>query len=310
MKKIYQSMEELIGKTPILSLNRLAKALGVRCNLLAKLESANPAGSAKDRVAKYMLDKAEAEGKLFSDSVIIEPTSGNTGIGLAAIAAVRGYRAMIVMPGTMSAERIALMRAYGAEVVLTDGALGMAGAIEKAKELAASLPHSFIPDQFANPANPLAHYETTGPEILADTEGEVDILVAGVGTGGTLTGAGRYLKEKKSGVCVVAAEPLSSPFLSKGVAGAHKIQGIGAGFLPKTADPSVFDEIVCVPDDDALQMARLVGKTEGVLVGISSGAALWAAIEVAKREENQGKNLVVILPDSGERYLSLPGYIC
>ena len=309
MKKIYQSMEELIGKTPILSLNRLAKALGVRCNLLAKLESANPAGSAKDRVAKYMLDKAEAEGKLFSDSVIIEPTSGNTGIGLAAIAAVRGYRAMIVMPGTMSAERIALMRAYGAEVVLTDGALGMAGAIEKAKELAASLPHSFIPDQFANPANPLAHYETTGPEILADTEGEVDILVAGVGTGGTLTGAGRYLKEKKSGVCVVAAEPLSSPFLSKGVAGAHKIQGIGAGFLPKTADPSVFDEIVCVPDDDALQMARLVGKTEGVLVGISSGAALWAAIEVAKREENQGKNLVVILPDSGERYLSLPGYI-
>ena len=309
MKKIYHSMEELIGNTPLLSLDRLANALGVRCNLLAKLESANPAGSAKDRVAKYMLDKAEAEGKLCPESVIIEPTSGNTGIGLAAIAAVRGYRAMIVMPGTMSAERIALMRAYGAEVVLTDGALGMAGAIEKAKELAVSLPHSFIPDQFANPANPLAHYETTGPEILADTDGEVDILVAGVGTGGTLTGAGRYLKEQKPDACVVAAEPLSSPFLSKGVAGAHKIQGIGAGFLPKTADPSVFDEIVCVPDDDALQMARLVGKTEGVLVGISSGAALWAAVEVAKREENQGKTLVVILPDSGERYLSVPGYI-
>lgn len=294
----------LIGGTPLLELKKIEKKHGLRARLLAKIESFNPAGSAKDRVAKKMLDDAEERGLLTPDSVIIEPTSGNTGIGLASVCASRGYRAMIVMPDTMSRERILTMRAYGAEVVLTDGALGMAGAIAKAEELAREIPHSFIPGQFTNPANSAAHFETTGPEIYADTDGEVDLFVAGVGTGGTITGVGRYLKSKKTDVRVVAVEPATSAVLSGGEAGAHGLQGIGAGFVPKVLDVGVYDEVITVTDGDAYAMSRELGRLEGVLCGISSGAALYAAIEVAGREENTGKTVVVLLPDTGERYLS------
>ncbi len=306
MSAIYTSADQLIGKTPLLELTRLERHYGLKARVLAKLEYFNPAGSVKDRVAKAMLDDAEARGLLKPDSVIIEPTSGNTGIGLAAVAAARGYRILIVMPETMSVERRRLMKAYGAELVLTDGAKGMKGAIAKAKELADSIPNSFVPGQFVNPANPRAHYETTGPEILADTDGRVDFFVAGVGTGGTVTGVGRFLKERLPQARVVAVEPKSSAVLSTGVAGPHKIQGIGAGFVPEVLDTSVYDEIISVENDDAFATGRELGRLEGVLVGISSGAAVWAAVELAKRPENAGKTIVVLLPDTGDRYLSTP----
>ena len=306
MSKIYTSADQLIGGTPLLELSHIEKAEKLEAKLLAKLEYLNPAGSVKDRIAKAFLDDAEASGKLKSDSVIIEPTSGNTGIGLASVAAARGYRIIIVMPETMSVERRQLMKAYGAELVLSDGAKGMKGAIAKAEEIAAQTPNSFIAGQFVNPANPKAHYETTGPEIWADTDGEVDIFVAGVGTGGTLTGTGKFLKERKPSVKVIAVEPASSPVLSKGSAGAHKIQGIGAGFVPDVLDTTVYDEVIPVADNDAFATGRLVGRSEGVLVGISAGAAVWAGIELAKRPENKGKTIVVLLPDTGDRYLSTP----
>ena len=306
MANIYTSADQLIGKTPLLELTHIEKALGLKAKVLAKLEYLNPAGSVKDRVAKAMIDDAEEKGLLKPGSVIIEPTSGNTGIGLAAVAAARGYRIIIVMPDTMSVERRQLMKAYGAELVLSEGAKGMKGAIAKADELAASIPGSFIPGQFVNPANPKAHFETTGPEIYADTDGKVDIFVAGVGTGGTITGVGEYLKSKKPEVKVVAVEPATSPVLSKGTAGAHKIQGIGAGFVPKVLDTGVYDEIIPVGNEDAFAVGKQIGKAEGVLVGISSGAAAWAAIELAKRPENEGKTIVVLLPDTGDRYLSTP----
>lgn len=303
---IYKTADELIGKTPLLELTHIEKEFGLKAKIVAKLEYFNPAGSVKDRVAKAMIDDAEASGKLKPNSVIIEPTSGNTGIGLAAVAAARGYRIIIVMPDTMSVERRQLMKAYGAELVLSEGAKGMKGAIAKANELAEEIPDSFIPGQFVNPANPKAHRETTGPEIYEDTEGEVDIFVAGVGTGGTVTGVGEYLKSKKSTVKVVAVEPATSAVLSTGVAGAHKIQGIGAGFVPEVLNTSVYDEIIPVSNEDAFATGKLIGKKEGVLVGISSGAAAWAAIELAKRPENEGKTIVVLLPDTGDRYLSTP----
>ena len=306
MSKIYTSADQLIGKTPLLELSHIEKAEKLEAKLLAKLEYFNPAGSVKDRIAKAILDDAEASGKLKPDSVIIEPTSGNTGIGLASVAAARGYRIIIVMPETMSVERRQLMKAYGAELVLSDGAKGMKGAIAKAEEIAAQMPGSFIAGQFVNPANPKAHYETTGPEIWEDTDGQVDIFVAGVGTGGTLTGTGKFLKEQNPNVKVVAVEPASSPVLSKGVAGAHKIQGIGAGFVPDVLDTKVYDEIITVTNEDAFATGRLIGHKEGVLVGISSGAAVWAALELAKRPENAGKKIVVLLPDTGDRYLSTP----
>lgn len=303
---VYTSADNLIGKTPLLELTNIEKELGLKARVLAKLEYFNPAGSVKDRVAKAMIDDAEASGKLKPESVIIEPTSGNTGIGLAAVAAARGYRIIIVMPETMSVERRQLMKAYGAELVLTEGAKGMKGAIAKADELAAEIPNSFIPGQFVNPANPKAHRETTGPEIFEDTDGEVDIFVAGVGTGGTVTGVGEYLKSKKPSVKIVAVEPASSAVLSTGVAGAHKIQGIGAGFVPDVLNTKIYDEIIAVENDDAFETGRLIGKKEGVLVGISSGAAVYAAIELAKRPENEGKTIVALLPDTGDRYLSTP----
>ena len=306
MSKIYTSADQLIGKTPLLELTHIEKEEGLEAKVLGKLEYFNPAGSVKDRIAKAMIDDAEQKGLLKPDSVIIEPTSGNTGIGLASVAAARGYRIIIVMPETMSVERRQLMKAYGAELVLSEGAKGMKGAIAKADELAASIPGSFIPGQFVNPANPKAHFETTGPEIYADTDGKVDIFVAGVGTGGTITGVGEYLKSKKPEVKVVAVEPATSPVLSKGTAGAHKIQGIGAGFVPKVLDTDVYDEIIPVANEDAFAVGKQIGKAEGVLVGISSGAAAWAAIELAKRPENEGKTIVVLLPDTGDRYLSTP----
>ena len=306
MSKIYTSADRLIGKTPLLELTHIEKKYGLKAKVLAKLEYFNPAGSVKDRIARKMLDDAEAAGKLTPDSVIIEPTSGNTGIGLASVAAARGYRIIIVMPETMSVERRQLMKAYGAELVLTEGAKGMKGAIEKADELAKEIPNSFVPGQFVNPSNPKAHYETTGPEIFEDTDGEVDIFVAGVGTGGTVTGIGEYLKDKKPGVKIVAVEPETSAVLSTGVAGAHKIQGIGAGFVPDVLDTKVYDEIIPVSNEAAFEVGKLIGKSEGVLVGISSGAAAYAAIELAKRPENEGKTIVVLLPDTGDRYLSTP----
>ena len=306
MSRIYKSADELIGKTPLLQLTHIEKSLGLKARVLAKLEYFNPAGSVKDRVAKAMLDEAQKSGKLKADSVIIEPTSGNTGIGLASVAAARGYRIIIIMPETMSVERRQLMRAYGAELVLTDGAKGMKGAIEKAEELAREIPNSFLPGQFVNPANPKAHRENTGPEIYEDTDGNVDIFVAGVGTGGTVTGVGEYLKSKNPETKIVAVEPESSAVLSKGVAGAHKIQGIGAGFVPEVLNTDIYDEIIAVSNEDAFETGRLIGKSEGVLVGISSGAALFAAIELAKRPENEGKTIVVLLPDTGDRYLSTP----
>ena len=306
MSKIYTSADQLIGKTPLLELTHIEKALGLKAKLLAKLEYFNPAGSVKDRIAKAMIDDAEKSGKLKPGSVIIEPTSGNTGIGLAAVAAARGYRIIIVMPETMSVERRQLMKAYGAELVLTEGAKGMKGAIAKADELAKEIPNSFIPGQFVNPANPEAHRETTGPEIFEDTDGEVDIFVAGVGTGGTVTGVGEYLKSKKPEVKVVAVEPKSSAVLSTGVPGAHKIQGIGAGFVPDVLNTKIYDEIITVENEDAFETGKLIGKSEGVLVGISSGAAVKAAIELAKRPENEGKTIVALLPDTGDRYLSTP----
>ena len=306
MSKIYTSADQLIGKTPLLEVKRIESALDLKARILVKLEYFNPAGSVKDRVAAAMLDDAEAAGKLKPDSVIIEPTSGNTGIGLASVAAARGYRIIIVMPDTMSVERRKLMKAYGAELVLSEGAKGMKGAIAKAEELAKEIPGSFIPGQFVNPSNPKAHYLTTGPEILEDTDGKVDYFVAGVGTGGTITGAGRYLKEHVPGVKVVAVEPQSSAFLSTGVAGPHKIQGIGAGFAPDVLDKGIYDEILPISNEDAFEYGRLMGHKEGVLVGISSGAALKAAIDVARRPENEGKTIVVLLPDSGDRYLSTP----
>ena len=304
MAKIYRSVDELGGNTPLLELKHIEKEFGLKATLLAKLEYFNPAGSVKDRVARAMLDDAEARGVLKPGSVIIEPTSGNTGIGLASIAAARGYRIIIVMPETMSVERRKLMRAYGAELVLTEGTKGMKGAIAKADELAKEIPNSFIPGQFINPANVAAHYGTTGPEIYRDTDGKVDFFVAGVGTGGTVTGTGKYLKEKIPGVKVVAVEPASSPVLSKGVAGAHKIQGIGAGFVPDILDTTVYDEIIPIENDDAFETGRIIGRHEGVLVGISSGAAVCAAIKIAQRPENAGKTIVVLLPDTGDRYLS------
>ena len=306
MSAIYTSADQLIGKTPLLELTHIEKKLGLKAKVLAKLEYFNPAGSVKDRVAKAMIDDAEEKGLLKEGSVLIEPTSGNTGIGLASVAAARGYRIIIVMPETMSVERRQLMKAFGAELVLTEGAKGMKGAIAKADELAKEIPNSFVPGQFVNPANPKAHYLTTGPEIVADTDGAVDYFVAGVGTGGTITGVGTYLKEKVPGVKVVAVEPATSAVLSTGVAGAHKIQGIGAGFVPDVLDTKIYDEIIPVANEDAFSTGKLIGKTEGVLVGISSGAAVWAAIELAKRPENEGKNIVVLLPDTGDRYLSTP----
>ncbi len=306
MSKIYTSADQLIGKTPLLELTHLEKELKLEAKILAKLEYFNPAGSVKDRIAKAMIDDAEAKGTLKPGSVIIEPTSGNTGIGLASVAAARGYRIIIVMPETMSVERRQLMKAYGAELVLTEGAKGMKGAIAKADELAKEIPNSFIPGQFVNPANPAAHKATTGPEIWEDTDGKVDIFVAGVGTGGTVTGVGEYLKSQNPNVKVVAVEPATSPVLSKGVAGAHKIQGIGAGFVPAVLDTKVYDEIIPVENEAAFATGKKIGKTEGVLVGISSGAAVWAAIELAKRPENKGKTIVALLPDTGDRYLSTP----
>ena len=306
MSKIYTSADQLIGKTPLLELTHIEKKYGLKAKVLAKLEYFNPAGSVKDRIARKMLDDAEAAGKLTPDSVIIEPTSGNTGIGLASVAAARGYRIIIVMPETMSVERRQLMKAYGAELVLTEGAKGMKGAIAKADELAKEIPNSFVPGQFVNPSNPKAHYETTGPEIFEDTDGEVDVFVAGVGTGGTVTGVGEYLKDKKPDVKIVAVEPATSAVLSTGVAGAHKIQGIGAGFVPDVLDTKVYDEIIPVSNEAAFETGKLIGKSEGVLVGISSGAAAYAAIELAKRPENEGKTIVVLLPDTGDRYLSTP----
>ena len=306
MSKIYTSADQLIGKTPLLELTHLEKELKLEARILAKLEYFNPAGSVKDRIAKAMIDDAEAKGALKPGSVIIEPTSGNTGIGLASVAAARGYRIIIVMPETMSVERRQLMKAYGAELVLTEGAKGMKGAIAKAEELAKEIPNSFIPGQFVNPANPAAHKATTGPEIWEDTDGEVDIFVAGVGTGGTITGVGEYLKSRNPNVKVVAVEPATSPVLSKGTAGAHKIQGIGAGFVPAVLDTKVYDEIIPVENEAAFATGKKVGKTEGVLVGISSGAAVWAAVELAKRPENKGKTIVALLPDTGDRYLSTP----
>ncbi len=306
MSKIYTSADQLIGKTPLLELTHIEKKLGLKAKLVAKLEYFNPAGSVKDRIAKAMIDDAEAKGLLKEGSVIIEPTSGNTGIGLASVAAARGYRIIIVMPETMSVERRQIMKAYGAELVLTEGAKGMKGAIAKADELAKEIPNSFVAGQFVNPANPKAHFESTGPEIYEDTEGKVDYFVAGVGTGGTITGVGQYLKSKIPGVKVVAVEPATSPVLSQGVSGAHKIQGIGAGFVPDVLDTKVYDEIIPVANEDAFATGKLVGKSEGVLVGISSGAAVWAGIELAKRPENEGKTIVVLLPDTGDRYLSTP----
>lgn len=306
MANIYTSADQIIGKTPLMELTNIEKKLELKAKIYAKLEYLNPAGSVKDRVAKAMIDDAEQKGLLTAESVIIEPTSGNTGIGLAAVSAARGYRIIIVMPETMSVERRQIMKAYGAELVLTDGTKGMKGAIEKAEELSKEIPNSFIPSQFTNPANAKAHFDTTGPEIFEDTDGEVDIFVAGVGTGGTVTGVGEYLKSKKSDVKIVAVEPASSAVLSKGTAGSHKIQGIGAGFVPEVLNTSVYDEVIAVPDDDAFKVGKLIGKSEGILVGISSGAAAWAAIELAKRPENEGKKIVVLLPDTGDRYLSTP----
>lgn len=306
MSAIYTSADRLIGKTPLLELTNIEKSNQLKATILAKLEYFNPAGSVKDRVAKAMIDDAEAKGLLKTGSVIIEPTSGNTGIGLASVAAARGYRIIIVMPETMSVERRQLMKAYGAELVLTEGAKGMKGAIAKAEELAKELPNSFIPGQFVNPANPAVHQATTGPEIWADTDGKVDIFVAGVGTGGTITGVGTYLKSQNPAIQVVAVEPAGSPVLSKGTAGAHKIQGIGAGFVPDVLNTSIYDEIIAVENEDAFAAGREIGRKEGVLVGISSGAALWAAIELAKRPENEGKTIVALLPDTGDRYLSTP----
>ncbi|MCI8661910.1 MAG: cysteine synthase A [Hungatella sp.] len=306
MSKIYTSVDQLIGRTPLLELTHIEEKLGLKAKVLAKLEYLNPAGSAKDRVAKSMIDEGEAEGRLKPGTVIIEPTSGNTGIGLAAVAAARGYEAVIVMPDTMSVERQQLMKAYGARLVLSEGHKGMAGAIEKAKELASQIPGSVVAGQFVNPANPAAHRRTTGPEIYEDTDGEVDIFVAGVGTGGTITGVGEYLKEKKPSVKVVAVEPEGSPFLSTGIAGPHNIQGIGAGFVPKVLNTRIYDEIITVSDENAYSAGRMIGRMEGVLVGISSGAAAWAAAELAKRPENEGKTIVVLLPDTGDRYLSTP----
>ncbi|MEE1073845.1 MAG: cysteine synthase A [Acutalibacteraceae bacterium] len=308
MSKIYNSVEQLIGNTPLVRLSNFEKKYGIDANILAKLEYFNPAGSVKDRVGKAMLDDAEQRGVIKKGSVIIEPTSGNTGIGIAAVAAVRGYRAIIVMPETMSEERRKLMKAYGAELVLTEGKKGMSGAIAKAEELAREIPDSFIAGQFKNPANAKAHYDTTGPEILRDTDGNVDILVAGIGTGGTVTGTGKFLKEKLPDIKIVGVEPAASPVLTKGVAGAHAIQGIGAGFVPDVLDTEIYDEIIAVENEDAINTARYMGKTEGFLVGISAGAALAAAIEIGKRPENKGKNIVVILPDSGDRYLSTDLY--
>ena len=306
MSKIYTSADQLIGKTPLLELTHIEQAEKLEVRVLAKLEYFNPAGSVKDRIAKAMIDEAEAKGQLKPGSVIIEPTSGNTGIGLASVAAARGYRIIIVMPETMSVERRQLMKAYGAELVLTEGAKGMKGAITKADELSKEIPNSFVPGQFVNPANPAAHKATTGPEIWEDTDGRVDIFVAGVGTGGTITGTGAYLKEQNPNVKVVAVEPKDSPVLSEGHAGSHKIQGIGAGFVPDVLDTKIYDEIIPVTNDDAFAAGKLVGHSEGVLVGISSGAAVWAAIELAKRPENKGKTIVALLPDTGDRYLSTP----
>ena len=306
MSAVYTSADQLIGKTPLLELTHIEKKLGLNARILAKLEYFNPAGSVKDRIAKSMIDDAEEKGLLKPGSVIIEPTSGNTGIGLASVAAARGYRLVIVMPETMSVERRQIMKAYGAELVLTDGSKGMKGAIEKADELAKEIPNSFIPGQFVNPANPKAHFEHTGPEIFEDTDGEVDIFVAGGGTGGTVTGVGQYLKSRKPEVRVVAVEPASSAVLSTGVAGPHKIQGIGAGFVPKVLDTKVYDEIITVSNEDAFATGKLIGKSEGILVGISSGAAVHAAVELAGRQENAGKTIVVLLPDTGDRYLSTP----
>ena len=306
MSKIYTSADQLIGKTPLMELTHIEKEHGLKAKILAKLEYFNPAGSVKDRVAKAMIDEAEKSGKLKKDSVIIEPTSGNTGIGLAAVAAARGYRIIIVMPETMSVERRQIMKAYGAELVLSDGARGMKGAIEKAEELAKELPNSFIPGQFVNPTNPAAHYATTGPEIWKDTEGKVDIFVAGVGTGGTVSGVGAYLKSQNPNVKVVAVEPASSPVLSTGQGGAHKIQGIGAGFVPDTLDTKIYDEIITVTNEDAFATGKRLAKSDAVLTGISSGAAVWAAEQLAKRPENAGKTIVALLPDTGDRYLSTP----
>ncbi len=306
MSNIYKSADELVGKTPLLELTHIEEKLGLKAHILAKLEYFNPAGSVKDRIAKAMIDDAEKKGLLKKGSVIIEPTSGNTGIGLSSVAAARGYRIIIVMPETMSVERRQLMKAYGAELVLTEGAKGMKGAIAKAQELAKEIPDSFIPGQFENSANPEAHYKTTGPEIYEDTDGKVDFFVAGVGTGGTVTGTGKYLKEKIPGVHVAAVEPESSPVLSADKSGPHKIQGIGAGFVPDVLDTSVYDEVIPVSNESAFEYGKLIGKTEGVLVGISSGAALYAAVEIAKRPENEGKTIVVLFPDTGDRYLSTP----
>lgn len=309
MAKIYTSADQLIGRTPLLELTHIEKELGLKARILAKLEYFNPAGSVKDRIAKAMIDEAESAGKLKPDSVIIEPTSGNTGIGLASVASARGYRVIIVMPETMSIERRQLMKAYGAELVLTEGVKGMKGAIEKAEEFAQQIPNSFLPGQFVNPVNPKIHRETTGPEIWEDTDGEVDIFVAGVGTGGTITGVGEYLKEQKPEVKVVAVEPASSAVLSTGISGPHKIQGIGAGFVPEVLNTEIYDEIIPVENESAFVAGKLVGRKEGVLVGISSGAAVHAAIELAKRSENEGKTIVVLLPDTGDRYLSTPLFV-
>lgn len=306
MSRVYTSADQLIGGTPLLEMTHIEREEGLEARILGKLEYFNPAGSVKDRIAKAMIDDAEKKGLLKPDSVIIEPTSGNTGIGLASVAAARGYRIIIVMPETMSVERRKLMKAYGAELVLTEGAKGMKGAIEKANELAKEIPNSFIPGQFINPANPAVHKATTGPEIWNDTDGKVDIFVAGVGTGGTITGTGEYLKSQNPNVKVVAVEPASSPVLSKGTAGSHKIQGIGAGFIPDVLDTKVYDEVIAVENEDAFTTGRLIGRKEGVLVGISSGAAVWAAVQLAKRPENKGKTIVVLLPDTGDRYLSTP----
>jgi cysteine synthase A len=309
MSNIYKSADQLIGKTPMLELTNIKKKYNLEARLLAKLEYFNPAGSVKDRIAKAMIDDAEASGKLKPNSVIIEPTSGNTGIGLASVAAAKGYRIIIVMPETMSIERRKLMQAYGAELVLTEGAKGMKGAIDKAEELAKEIPNSFVPGQFVNPANPTIHRTTTGPEIYEDTDGAVDIFIAGVGTGGTVTGVGEYLKSKNPDVKIVAVEPASSPVLATGIAGAHKIQGIGAGFVPDVLNTTIYDEIISVSNEDAFATGKEIGKLEGVLVGISSGAATWAAIELARKPENKGKIIVVLLPDTGERYLSTPLFV-